>query len=66
MDPELPVYLTATDAANILEMSSAGVRDASNSQRLRVAATTPKGVRLYLRADVEAFKRERRTWRGRR
>ena len=52
-------YLTPSDAANILGMSAAGVRDASDDGRLRVAATTPKGMRLFLRSDVERFKRER-------
>lgn len=58
-------YLTPTDAANILGMSAAGVRDAADDGRLRAAAITPKGMRLFLRVDVEAFKRAR-ALRGRR
>lgn len=59
MAETMPVYLTPTDAANVLDMSSAGVRDAADANRLRTAARTVKGSRLFLREDVEAFKRER-------
>lgn len=57
--------LTPSDAANILGMSAAGVRDACDDGRLRAAAITPKGMRLFLRSDVEVFKRARRARRRR-
>jgi DNA-binding transcriptional MerR regulator len=51
--------LTPSDVANILGLSAAGVRDAADDGRLRVAASTPKGMRLFTRDDVERFKRDR-------
>lgn len=52
-------YLTPGDAAQILGLSPAGVRLAADEGRLKVAATTAGGIRLFLRDDVERFKRER-------
>lgn len=52
-------FLTPADAARILGLTPAGVRLAAHDGRLRVAATTPSGVRLFLREDVEAFSRAR-------
>lgn len=51
--------LTPSDVANILGLSAAGVRDAADDGRLRVAASTPKGMRLFSREDVERFRRDR-------
>lgn len=52
-------FLTPAEAARILNLSPDGVRLAADSGRLRVAAQTPTGRRLFLREDVERFKRER-------
>lgn len=51
--------LTPADAAKILGLTPAGVRLAAKDGRLRVTATTPSGARLFLREDVERFKRDR-------
>lgn len=40
-------------------LSPAGVRLAAATKRLKVAAVTPRGQRLFSRVDVEAFLRER-------
>lgn len=52
-------FLTAADAARILDLTPSGVRLAANTGRLRVAAMTPGNVRLFSREDVERFKRAR-------
>lgn len=51
--------LTPADAAKILGLTPAGVRLAANDGRLKVTATTPNGTRLFLREEVERFRRER-------
>lgn len=53
------VYLTAGDAAARLKISPAGVRLAADTGRLRIAATTPGGIRLFLPEDVDRLKRDR-------
>ena len=52
-------FLTASDAARLLNMSAAGVRVAADEGRLVVAAKTPGGVRLFTRSSVELFRRQR-------
>jgi hypothetical protein len=52
-------FLTPADAGRILGLTPAGVRLAADSGRLRVAASTPNGGRLFLREDVEQLKRAR-------
>lgn len=52
-------YLTVNDVAQIIGLSGDGIRQASDAGRLRIAATTPKGQRLFLREDVEKFRRDR-------
>ena len=59
-DAAVAEFLTPADAGHILGLSSAGVILAANTGRLRVAARTPRGVRLFLREDVEELKRARR------
>ncbi len=51
--------LTVGDAARILETGPDGVRYATEAGTLVLAASTPSGMRLYRRADVEALKRVR-------
>lgn len=57
--------LTPSDAARILRLSPAGVRLAADDGRLVVAARTPNGGRLFLRQEVERFKRARSSKRRR-
>lgn len=53
-------YLTVGDAAQLVgDLSADGIRKAVEDGRLRIAATTPGGIRLFAREDVERFKRER-------
>jgi helix-turn-helix protein len=52
-------YLTPGDAALVLGLSAQGVRLAAADGRLKIAARTAGGVRLFLRAEVERFRRER-------
>jgi hypothetical protein len=52
-------HLLAGDVAHLLGMTPAGVRQAAAAGRLRVAETTPKGVRLFTRGDAEAFRAAR-------
>jgi len=53
-------YTTSADVARVANqrgdsLTAAGVRLAAVSGRLRTAAVTPRGVRLFLPADVEEF-----------
>lgn len=52
-------YLTVGDAAFLLGLSGDAIRKASREGRLTLAAKTPSGRRLFLRSDVEAFRRRR-------
>lgn len=56
--------LLPSDAAVILGLSSAGVKVAVRSGRLKVAAKTPRGVHIFRRKDVESFRRSRARQRG--
>jgi DNA-binding transcriptional MerR regulator len=57
-------FLMSADVARLLDITPATVRDAANAGRLKVAATTPQGVRLFLREDVEAWRVVRDQRRG--
>ena len=52
-------FLSSADAARILNITPAGVRVAALQKRLRVAAVTAGGVRLFARDDVERYAAER-------
>jgi DNA-binding transcriptional MerR regulator len=52
-------FLTPAEAGRILNLTPDGVRLAADTGRLRVAATTQSGRRLFLRDDVERFRRDR-------
>ena len=54
-------WLTVADAGRELGITAAGARWLADTGRLRVGATTPSGVRLFRRADVEKCKSERKT-----
>lgn len=56
---ELVMYFTPTDAAIRLGMSAMGVRNLVVSGGLRQAATTPRGLHLFLPEEVERVRRER-------
>lgn len=49
----MQIYLTAGDAAQILEVTPATVRDMADRGDLEVAAKTQSGVRLLEREAVE-------------
>jgi hypothetical protein len=52
-------FLLSADAARIVGVTPASIREAALAGRLVVAATTAGGVRLFRSADVEAFRRQR-------
>ena len=52
-------FLLSADVARELGITPASVRHVASIGRLSVAATTETGVRLFRRADVERFKRDR-------
>jgi excisionase family DNA binding protein len=52
-------YLTVGDAALIIGFSADSVRKAVSDGHLRIAATTPGGMRLFHSEDVQRFKRTR-------
>jgi hypothetical protein len=51
------VYLEASDVGRAAEMGAAGVRYHERLGRLRAAAKTLRGTKLYTREDVEEFRR---------
>ena len=53
-------FLLAADAARLLGITPAAVREAARWRRLPVAAVTPSGVRLFAVEDVEAYGQRRR------
>lgn len=59
MTKRVAELLGTSDAGRILDLSSAMVRLLADKGTLRVAATTPKGGRLFRREDVEALERDR-------
>ena len=54
MTPQSP-YLTPADAALLLRVTPATIRQLVRRGELRVAATTERGGRLFQRKDVEAL-----------
>ena len=52
-------YLSTADAAALLHLTPGAVSLAARLGRLRVAAITRRGQRLYTVDDVEAFGRRR-------
>lgn len=52
-------FLLSADAARLMGVTPASVRDAALAGRLAVAARTERGVRLFRKRDVERFIRER-------
>lgn len=56
--------LLSADVAGLLGITPAAVRQAAVAGRLRVAAITPKGVRLFRPADVEDYRRLREAAQG--
>jgi hypothetical protein len=53
--------LEAADVGRVLRLTPAAVRLLARVGRLRVAATTPRGLRLFAPEDVEAMRRGRET-----
>jgi predicted site-specific integrase-resolvase len=51
--------LTPAEAGKLLDITPNGVRKASDQGRLKVAALTASGRRLYRRVDVEKFMKKR-------
>lgn len=62
----MEILLTAADAARILNVAAATVRQMENRGTLRAAQRTERGIRLFRRRDVEALaaKRKRQLARG--
>ena len=52
-------YLTVGDAALLVGFSADSIRKAVRDGHLRIAATTPRGLRLFHSEDVQQFKRTR-------
>lgn len=52
-------YLTPADAARLLGVTPATVREMERRGTLKAAARTKGGARLFRRADVERLVRER-------
>jgi hypothetical protein len=52
---EAEEFLEPSDAGRILDLTSDRIRGLALEGRLRVAARTPRGLRLFRRADVEAY-----------
>jgi hypothetical protein len=52
-------FLLAGDVGRMVGLTAAAVREAAATGRLQVAARTEGNVRLFERAEVERFKRER-------
>ncbi len=53
------LLLEVGDVARVINRSPAMVRALANAGRLRVAAITPRGTRLFRRADIEFLRRPR-------
>lgn len=54
------IFLELGDAARLLGLTVATVRIHARSGRLVPAASTPRGVRLFRMADVNAFRQRRK------
>jgi len=51
--------LESSDVARILGLSYSGVRDLVETGKLNAAFVTPRGVRLFYQAVVDALRRRR-------
>jgi DNA-binding transcriptional MerR regulator len=59
--PKAPVeLLESADVARILGLTPTAIRVYGSQGRLRAAAVTPRGSRLYRRRDVERFAAQRK------
>lgn len=56
----VPRFLSAADAARVLDVTPAAVRLMAKTRILPVAAMTKGGIRLFNPADVAALASERR------
>jgi DNA-binding transcriptional MerR regulator len=56
---KLTDLIETADAARILGLTPNSVRMYAKAGQLRPAVVTPRGARLFLRADVEALRRTR-------
>lgn len=54
-----PSLLQTADAADAAGVTPAAITRAARERRLRVYAVTPRGQRLFLAVDVEAYRRAR-------
>ncbi|HLA76765.1 MAG TPA: hypothetical protein VJU18_04190 [Vicinamibacteria bacterium] len=54
-------FLTAGDVAQVVGRSPVTVIQAADRGRIQIAAKTPNGLRLFLRAEVERFGRTLKT-----
>ena len=52
-------YLSANDAACILDVTAQSVHVMARRGELRVAGTTESGIRLFRREDVESLAQQR-------
>ena len=59
VDPDPDVLLLAADVAERLNVSTAGVRYLIRRGRLKVAAITPRGVKIFSRLEVERLRIDR-------
>ncbi len=55
----MDMLLEVADVARLLNRTPSAVRALARAGRLRVAVTTPRGARLFNRADVEQLLAER-------
>lgn len=55
----VPVFMESADIARELGIVPVSVRAAVAAGRLRVAALTVRGTRLFTRDDFETYRRER-------
>jgi lipid-binding SYLF domain-containing protein len=56
----METYLESADIARVEGITTAAVRLAVAAGKITVAAVTARGTRLFRRADVEAYSKERR------
>ena len=60
MSTSIPLLLTASDAARILGVTPAAVRLMHTTGKLKLAARTASGMRLFENDEVERLAAERR------
>jgi DNA-binding transcriptional MerR regulator len=64
MSTSIPLLLTASDAARILGVTPAAVRLMHTTGKLKLAARTASGMRLFENEEVERLAAERREGAG--